>query len=292
MNDDALSPELELASAYLDGDVDEVQRAQVEASPELMALVASFGQVKAGLRDTPPVDAVARDTAVLAALAEFDVLRAPPVAAADVAAASNVVPLQRRARFSRVVMSAAAALLIGGVGVVAVNSFGGSSNDESSGADPAAAKEIAADTADSIAGDAAGGATPQTIGAINGAATAVPALEEPQQLLAFASEPAPTSLAEGTENSAFAATETTAAGAAETVAGPDVAAVTIGDASPAPGTRSVVPSFEFDCPLEPTQVVVVEITWKGTPAVAVRDTVSGVIQAIDAQCTVLATVEP
>jgi hypothetical protein len=294
MNDDAHSPELELASAYLDGDVDEVQRAQVESSPELMALLASFGQVKAGLRDTPPVDADARDTAVLAALAEFDVLRAPPVAAvaASTAATGNVVPLQRRARFSRVVMSAAAALLIGGVGVVAVKSFGGSSNDQSSSADPAAAKELAADTADSSAGDAAGGAPPQTIGAINGAASAVPALDDPQDLMAFAAAPAPTSLESDTETTAFAATETTAAGALETVAGPDVATETIADASPPPASRAVVPSFEFDCPLEPTQVVVVEITWKGTPAVAVRDTVSGVIQAIDAQCTVLATVEP
>ncbi|MBI4933697.1 MAG: hypothetical protein HY828_07460 [Actinobacteria bacterium] len=291
MNDDAHSPELELASAYLDGDVDEVQRAQVESSPELMALVASFGQVKAGLRDTPPVDAVARDTAVLAALAEFDVLRAPPVAAvASAAATGNVVPLQRRARFSRVVMSAAAALLIGGVGVVAVNSFGGSSNDQSSSADPAAAKELADDTAGSVAGDAAGGAPPQTIGAINGAASAVPALDEPEDLMAFAATPAPNTLASGAETTSFAGgTETTAAGEVSIA---EAATETVADATQAPTTRAVVPSFEFDCPLEPTQIVVVEITWKGTPAVAVRDTVSGVIQAIDAQCTVLATVEP
>jgi hypothetical protein len=290
MNDDALSPELELASAYLDGDVDEVQRARVEASPELMAIVASFRKVQSGLRDTPAADAAARDTAVLAALAEFDVLRAPPAAAVAPAAATNVVPLQRRARFSRIMMSAAAALLIGGVGVVAIKSFGGSSSDQTSSADPAAAKEIAADTAGSIAGDAA---PPQTIGAINGAASAVPALDEPQDLMAFAAAPASNTLAGGADTTAFASTETTAAGAQETIAGTNAAATqTVAGGAQAPTSRAVVPSFSFDCPLQPNQVVVVEITWKGAPAVAVRDTVSGVIQAIDAQCTVLASVEP
>jgi hypothetical protein len=293
MNDDALSPELELASAYLDGDVDEVQRAQVEASPELLAIVASFRQVQTGVRDTPVADAATRDTAVLAALAEFDVLRAPPAAAVAPAAATNVVPLQRRARFSRIMMSAAAALLIGGIGVVAIKSFGGSSSDQSSSADPAAAKEIAADTAGSVAGDAAGGGPPQTIGAINGAASAVPALDEPQDLMAFAAAPAPNTLAGGADTTAFASTETTAAGAEETIADNGGAATeTVAVATQAPTSRAAVQSFTFDCPLEPTQVVVAEITWKGTPAVAVRDTVSGVIQALDAQCTVLASVQP
>jgi hypothetical protein len=54
----------------------------------------------------------------------------------------------------------------------------------------------------------------------------------------------------------------------------------------------VQPSFEFDCTLGSTQDIVAEITWKGTPAVVVRDTVTGVITALDAQCTALATVTP
>jgi hypothetical protein len=296
MNDDAHSPELELASAYLDDDVDEVQRAQVEASPELMALVASFRQQQTGLRDAPPVDAAARDAAVLAALAEFDVLRASPAAAlVGAPATGNVVPMQRRTRFSRVMLSAAAALLIGGVGVVAINSFGGSSNDQSSTADPAA-KEFA-DTEATGAGDAGGGdtggATPQTINAINGAASAVPALDEPQDLLALAAAPGPDTIAAATETTAAGALQTTIAGATETTAASAaLPSAATADAAIAPATRGVTPSFGFPCPLAPTQVVVVEITWKGVPAVAVRDTVSGVIQAIDAQCTVLATVEP
>ncbi len=295
MNDDAHSPELELASAYLDDDVDEVQRAQVEASPELMALVASFRRLQTGLRDTPPADSAARDTAVLAALAEFDVLRAPPAAAlVSAPATGTVVPLQRRTRFSRVMMSAAAALLIGGVGVVAINSFSGSSNDQSSTADPAA-KEFA-DTPSTPAGDAAGGstggATPQTINAINGAASAVPALDEPQDLLAFAAAPAPDTISAASETTA-GALQTTVAGAAEATAAASTETSTgTADAVIAPTARGVTPSFSFPCPLEPTEVVVVEITWKGVPAVAVRDTVSGVIKALDAQCTVLATVEP
>jgi hypothetical protein len=301
MNDDALSPELELASAYLDGDLDEGQRATAEASPAVMAMVASLEQVKVQLRATPPADAGTRDAAVAAALAEFDVLRAPPVAAAESSAASNVVPMQRRARWSKVVMSAAAALLIGGVGVAAINSFGGSS-DQSTSADPAAAKEVAGDTA---AGAAAGGAedgAPATINAINGAATAVPQLEEPEQLQAFATMPAGSPTADSafaeadTASTLAAATETTAAAAGEVTSAPDTQSGT-GTADTSASavvatSRASAFSFAFDCPLEPTQVVLLEITWKGTPAVAVRDTVTGVIQAVDAQCTVLATAGP
>jgi hypothetical protein len=46
------------------------------------------------------------------------------------------------------------------------------------------------------------------------------------------------------------------------------------------------------CPLGTHQVFVAEIVWKTTPAVVVRDTVTGVIQAIDDQCTVLAEATP
>jgi hypothetical protein len=224
---------------------------------------------------------------VVAAVAEFDVLRASPAAAVASGVSGDVVPLQRRTRFSRVMLSAAAVLLLGGAIVMAFNSFGGSSNEQSSTADPAA-KEFAIDQATAAAdtaGEAAGGATPQTINAINGAASAVPALDEPQDLLALA---APSALA------TTAGTETTAEGVAETSVATTAlaAAETVADAVIAPAARGVVPSFGFDCPLEPTQTVIMEITWKGAPAVAVRDTVSGVIQAIDAQCTVLASVEP
>jgi hypothetical protein len=58
------------------------------------------------------------------------------------------------------------------------------------------------------------------------------------------------------------------------------------------GFTFVATSFPFTCELSADQVVLGEISWQGTPAVAVRDTVTGVTEAIDQQCNVLATVEP
>jgi hypothetical protein len=290
MNDDALSPDLELASAYLDGDVDEAQRAQVEASPALLAQVATFRQLSAALADTPPATATSRDAAVAAALAEFDVLLAAPAAAAGLPLAPNVVPMRRHARWSRVMLAAAAVALIGVVGVTAIKSLGSGSDDQSSSAIEPAAKDAGGVEA---AADTAGGGAPQTIGAINGAAAVIPEIEEPAQLNTlsadnlFTTSPdtsAATTAAAAGADSSIAAETTSPAAATETTAAGNVAAAPSGG----PATRSVL-SFSFDCPLAPNQVIIAEITWKGTPAVAVRDTVSGVTQAVDANCNVLAS---
>lgn len=303
MNDDATTPELELASAYLDGVASDSERARVEASPDLLSLVATFEAARNRLRSTaPPAAGSGMEAAVAAALAEFDVLQSTPAAAladtgdltdAEVAAPGNVVPL-RRHRWSRVVLSAAAALLIGGVAVAAIDSFGGSSDDQSGSAEPAVQK--AADT-----GDAAGGAAPQTISAIEGAASPVPVLDDAADLQAYAVSPdtSADAVTAGGATETVAAAETTAAGAgtattaaaAETTAGAESAPQSAVPAA-APTSRAVVLSFPFDCPLEPTQVVVQEISWQGTPAVVVRDTVSGVIQAVDGECNVLASTQP
>jgi hypothetical protein len=55
-------------------------------------------------------------------------------------------------------------------------------------------------------------------------------------------------------------------------------------------TALVAPSFVLECTLTSDQTIVLEVTWKGTPAVVVRDTVSGVITVLDAQCNTLVTV--
>jgi hypothetical protein len=47
--------------------------------------------------------------------------------------------------------------------------------------------------------------------------------------------------------------------------------------------------FPFTCPLTADQVFIAEISWKGTPAAAVRNTVKNITQAIDQQCNVLAS---
>ena len=56
-------------------------------------------------------------------------------------------------------------------------------------------------------------------------------------------------------------------------------------------TAQVSPSFVLGCSLSSDQEILLEITWRGTPAVVVRDTVSGVITVLDPQCNTLVTVD-
>ncbi len=278
MSDQPLSPDHELASAYVDGLASAPERAQVEASPELMAVVAEFRAQRAALAAVPPVDDGIRTAAFAAALAEFDALAAAPAAtppqvaalaatgaAAPPAPPPNVVPLHRQRRWSRGLGVAAAVALIGLVGVAVSNlSTGGSSQDSSS-----AGTEMSAGDANTLTGtdsskvgiasnatDPTGGqapvvngsdttaGSPGTIDSINGGGSAVPAYSDTQSLKAL---PEPTS--------------------------------------------RVSPSFVLQCSLDTDHEILLEITWKGTPAVVVRDTVTGEIAVLDAQCNTLVSVD-
>src|SRR5947208_7357521 len=75
MSDDQLPTRAELASAYLDGELEADQRATVESDPDAMAMVESFAGVRAELNTSEPVDDAGRSAAVAAALAEFDARR-------------------------------------------------------------------------------------------------------------------------------------------------------------------------------------------------------------------------
>lgn len=284
MSDETLSPDHELASAYVDGQASAPERAQVEASPELLALVQSYRTVRASMQAVPPAPAAARTAALSAALAEFDGLGAttsgetvtPLAPVAPVAPPRpNVVPFERRRRWNRVLAAAAAVAIVGVAGVALAGMFGASSDDsassgtilsadantESLGSSKVGVAGITDATSDSTGtgGTASITADPnvappatgdslrpvETIGSIDGGASAVPEYDDPAALRAL----------------------------------------------PEPTTQ-VAPSFEFSCPLDGTQDVVLEITWRGTPALVVRDTVTRLITVLDAQCTVLATVQP
>lgn len=275
MTDDPRLPDDELASAYLDGDVDETQRAQVQGSAELTALVSSFAGVRAALSDVPAPAADVRDTALAAALAEFDALRtastAPASASAPAVPRVPVLPLFRR-RWTKPLLAAAAAVLVGGVITVGVLQQHGS-GDKS--ADVSRATELARGGADTQVATA--GAPTSTIGSIGGPAVAPVQVRDEQQLLALAEQlvPLPRDSAGGSTSDTYAATsETTAPPAAATP------------------TASTGRRTAFSCPLGEHQEIVADIIWIDTPAVAVRDTVTGEVQAIDAQCTVLASVTP
>jgi len=278
MNDDS-SPELEpglaAASAHFDGMADADERALVEASPELQAVVASFAQVKAALNDVPPVPATELDDVLDAALAEFDALQRSDTAPAAAAAFSMRAPARTdRARWSRVLTVAAAAAVIGVVGVAVAKNVGTShrSSASTAGEKIAGASTIAAGTAaaPSATNAVAGGlAASSTIGAINAPADALPAYDQPSDLLTLP----------GSTQDATATAESGAPAVPAAAGNPGTNGV--------PLTGPVV--FPFTCPLTADQVFIAEISWKGTPAAAVRNTVKNVTQAIDQQCNVLAS---
>lgn len=278
-----VDPELALASAYLDDDVDADERARLEASPSLLALVATLRRLRISLADVPAPLPASQDVAVAAALAEFDAIVARPAAAAAIA--GNVVAMPR-ARWSRVLTAAAAALIIGVVGVAVLNATGGGSSNSTSSKGGTGPGVVPA--AGGTATDSAEGVTASTIGSIDGGADALPRYDQPDELrtLPDALSPSPGDVT-GVESTSrdFHTTQDSSNGATQGTGVP-TAANTPGQ----PLIGQLV--FPFHCPLTGGQVFIAEISWRGTPAAAVRDTVTGVTQAIDLQCNVLVSVPP
>ncbi|MEQ1874118.1 MAG: hypothetical protein ABL953_10355 [Ilumatobacteraceae bacterium] len=253
MTPDDITPEQALASAYLDGDVTPGERARVDAAPELLAMVASMRHVATLVATVPAPAASMRERGVAAALAEFDA----------VAAGSNVVSLASRRRFSNAVLSAAAAVVL--LGVVAISVLSNNSSNEKADsvsletntkvADPAAAED-AAGTADQSTGD----------GEVMVSLAAPIDIENRDQLAALTLPQPP---------------EAGSSPADTTAAGNDV-------------DTQRLESFNVEaiaCMSE-TQEFLADIYYQGMLAIAVRDTVTGVTEAIDSTCTVLASVAP
>lgn len=110
MTDDFALPDDELVSAYLDGAVDDVERARVESSPELLARAGVLGAARDALATARPLpDPALRDQHIASALATLG-------------AAATISLTDRRARRTHrqmAVLSAAAAI-IALLGVLAV----------------------------------------------------------------------------------------------------------------------------------------------------------------------------
>jgi hypothetical protein len=220
-------------------------------------LLPEHERVRAALADVPRASAEQRDTAIARALIEFDRMHTAP----------NVVAFPQRRRWYSAVAAAAAVLLIGVVGVGALKST--SSNDSASSgearsttgayADMAVAVPDSGLTAQSQSGGGAETAPAPTIIAITGAAEVPPQVATPDQLK---------TVADSSTNGTVVLPTSSLATAAMRV------------------------SFTFPCTLDANVTIVREISYQGTPAVLVRDTVTGMIQAIDAQCNVLATSQP
>lgn len=271
MNNEELPLSAELASAYLDGELDETERAAASADPEVMAVVESLTLVRTLMADPGPVAASTKSAAIAAALAEFDAIRgaaSPHTAAAS--AAAPVVSLQsRRMRVYRVLTGAAAAAIVGVVAIAALNTTRNSNDDLVTSATesplPAATElpevKIAADTESASAETA----SPAAAGAADAAAPAMPVIDTDEALRQFAAD---------------------AVGADST----QIAAPTETSNAPAPNVEpTTAPSgYAAESCLSSDQVVLGPIIYQGTPALVVRVTSTGAVQAIaDADCRVL-----
>lgn len=266
MNDDELPLNAELASAYLDDELDPTERASVETDPEVMSMVDSFSRVRALLSASDDVDAGTRSAAIAAALAEFDASDVPSVASPPIAAATIMSLQSRRMRTYRVVTRVAAVLVIGlVVAVAALNASRGEDAKSSSASDDtvaAAAADSATQPQLKVAAptNAGGNTAPAGATAIESASAPGPAIDSREALTQYVSQlegsSAPPASVGGPANQAPAASD----------------------------------GFSLSC-LPPDQIVLAAIVFEGRPAFAVRVQSSGALQAVDAtDCRVLAHV--
>lgn len=276
MNDDDLPINAELASAYLDGELDTTERVAAAANPNVMAAVDSFARVRAALGQAEPVVESTRTAAIAAALAEFDAIHATTSPAATPAAATaRVISMQsRRMRTYRVLTGVAAALVVGVVAVAALNSSNSDSDQSTSAIEATAAPaavESPADEAVPKAADSDDAGLVPAAGDVFAERTAaeVPAIESSQELTQYASS-----------------LELAASTAAPPAGTPTTDTPTLAAAdSPAGGAGAQPPCITSD------QVVLGAIVFQGESAFAVRDDSTGALQAIDAvDCRVLVEV--
>jgi hypothetical protein len=294
MNDDVQPPdtpsdELLAVSAVVDGSATPDQRAVVDASPALTEQLDQFQADRDQIRSVQ-VPTTARESAVAAALAAFDQLHPDTVVAAPVPAhPSNVVSLDTRRRWYRLVAGAAAALLLVAGGAAALGAFGDSSHNDSSATAATAAQKQS---------DDAGAAADQSTMAAD----------------------APTAAGAATENASTATAPSAAQTDATTApAGTDAPAATIASAAPnspvstigvIPGPGEVTPNIDDPAGLasyaanassvgrsSAEQCVPAgdddlgRVTYQGTPAVIARHPDDGVVSAYAVDgCSILATI--
>ena len=265
MTPDDITSEQALASAFMDGDVTPAERARVDGAPELLVLVASMRHVATLVAAVPAPALARRESSIQAALAAFDMLGTGSAAEHGPVGNGSVVSLASRRRFSNTVLSAAAAVLLLGVVGISVLS-NNSSNDKSE----TASLETDTKLAEPAAAQDTAGTADQTNDGGDEVMVALAApidIENLDQLAAL------------TIPELFAAD--TSPVADTTAAGDDV-------------DTQRLESYNIDalaC-MGDNQVFLADIYYQGMLAIAVRDTVTDVTEAIDSTCTVLARVTP
>lgn len=270
--------DLELASAYLDGEIDADERARVDASPHLLALVAELAAVRSTIAtDIPPAARDARDEAIAAALAAAE----PSIERTPDDHPDNLAVLPRRYRWVAMAGSAAAAVVLA---VVAVTALQGGGGGDDGGQIADAPVEVASDTVGDATPEAAvGGAedasdsrtTPGTLGAITGPATVLPEVSTPEQLSSYATEADQAVTTFGSDT--------------PSTGGSDVPTATVQESgTPDPAVSPLVP---VPTCLPTDAEVLGSVTVRGIPATVVR-TDDGSLQAFDGDCTLLLQAQP
>jgi len=208
----------ELVRAYVDGDLDEPGRAEIEADPGLQADVAAQREVRSALAGSEPPSHATRERAIAAALAVFDAPAAAPVAPPSASLASR-----RRARWWAPAAAAAIAVVIAG-GTIAVLT---NDPDDEGSADQ---ETLSDDAGDDAVAPAAPAATSQDESAtMTLAATAAAEQEESAAAAAATADAAVPTLASPAELAAFAAGLRSAPMAVSTAsAGDEAASATTG----------------------------------------------------------------
>ena len=193
MNDQPTPDALSRASAYLDGEVDAAEIAAIEADPAVMAEVAQLRSLQEAIRDVVEPTSYTRDTAIAAALVEFDRRRHP----------APVVRTRPRPGYSRWLAVAAAVAGLAVLGAV-VSQVGGGGDDDD-----------AAEIADDAAGGELESSLSQRATASGAPAAPAPASAQSETMLATEAPASSFGVADAAaEEAATAAPETTAAAAA------------------------------------------------------------------------------
>lgn len=271
MNDDELPPRAEMASAYLDGELDTAERASVSADADAMAMVEAFAQVRSALGRLDPANDDIKASAISAALAQFDAVQLSTTRIPANVASTVTTLHRRRVRAYRVLTGLAAAAVVLVVAIAALNASKGSDIKSSASATepPAAADTQTGAPVLKAASAPAGTAVPGP----TEAAPFVPAVNNSNDLARYAA-----SLAR--DAAAPAATSAAASGA-------------YGGATPAASTPGLATEVPPATCLSPSDAVLGPISVLGTPAFAVRDTATGAVRAIAASnCQVLITTTP
>ncbi len=161
--DDPAPDDLELVSAYLDGEATDDERARVEGDPALVARVQALAALVTQVQDVPAAPAGTADAHIDAALADLDGTSTEVVD--DAADTERVVAFARpepRPFWQRIPLGAVAAavVVLALVGAVGLAGLAGDGGDDSATADLHVAEDSGDDAADDTAtDDAAGGDT-------------------------------------------------------------------------------------------------------------------------------------